>query len=265
MHLKTVESLLLISLGCDGINYLRYGSFYYEEMKKLKITHNSLYLSFVSGNFVVKTSPGSFNSVAPDLKLEQSIQRTAKSVKGIIGNTKKTSYVSEWALTYHELLEITNVYWDITKSNKGGNTDTKLHHQLRNAKTIEVNTHIERLKLFFNSHGNPFFINNECEKLKNVVTQVYATKDVAEDHLNFFAKTKILYNAFQTAVYVDKTTLLSDKITKFNLLPLDHVESVTTFSGKEVKKVKRFHDWQIRHSKLQKKDMGMPMQYSSLI
>ena len=57
LHLKAVDSLLPIFLGCDGINYLRYCSFYMEQIKRLKFTHNSLYLSCVSGDFFVKTSP----------------------------------------------------------------------------------------------------------------------------------------------------------------------------------------------------------------
>ena len=120
-------------------------------------------MSFVSGEFFVKTSPGSFNS---DLKLEQSKQRTAKSSKGIIGNTKKSSYVTEWAITYHELLDITNIYWNVTNANKEGNTDTKLHHQLRESKIVEINANLEHLKTFLNSHGNPFLTISEGEKLE---------------------------------------------------------------------------------------------------
>ena len=86
----------------------------------------------------------------------------------------------------------------------------------------------------------------KVKSYKNLVTQVYAADDVAKAHLNFFENTRELYNDFQRSVYVEKV-LLSDKLTKFNFLPLDHVESKATSSGKEVKKVKSCQEWQIRH------------------
>ena len=62
------------------------------------------------------------------------------------------------------------------------------------------------------------------------MTQAYAADDVAKAHLNFFENTRELYNDFQRSVYVEKKVLLSDKLTKFNLLTLNHVESKATSS-----------------------------------
>ena len=61
------------------------------------------------GDFVVKTTQGKFNAVAPDMKLEQTINRSSKSSRGIIGNTKALDYVTEWQLIYHEILDISNL------------------------------------------------------------------------------------------------------------------------------------------------------------
>ncbi|KAG1673999.1 Proton-coupled amino acid transporter 1 [Nymphon striatum] len=47
-----------------------------------------IYNEFMKGNFVIKTKPGSFNAVSPDMKLEQTSQ------SGIIGQTRKASYVT---------------------------------------------------------------------------------------------------------------------------------------------------------------------------
>ena len=43
-----------------------------------------------------------FGAVAPDIKLEQSIRRAAKSHSGII------SIMSEWQIVFHEILLIAN-------------------------------------------------------------------------------------------------------------------------------------------------------------
>ena len=102
LHIKSVGDLLPIFLGCDGINYLRNGSFYWEQLKSLKHQRPQLYESLLQGGFVIKTKPGSFNSVGVDMALEQSINKSAKSSHGIIGTSKKLDYVTEWTLVYHE-------------------------------------------------------------------------------------------------------------------------------------------------------------------
>ena len=47
----------------------------------------------MQGHFVVRKNNGEFNAFAPDMKLEQTIQRSKKSVKGIIGQTRQVAYV----------------------------------------------------------------------------------------------------------------------------------------------------------------------------
>ena len=69
----------------------------------------------VTGNFVVKTKPGSFNAVSANMKLEQTIQREKKKrERGIVGQTRKASHVMEWELSYHKTLAIDNVYHETT-------------------------------------------------------------------------------------------------------------------------------------------------------
>ena len=47
---------------------------------------------------------GYFNVVAPDMKLEQSIQRLSKSDGSIVGQTRNISIMVEWQLLFHEIL-----------------------------------------------------------------------------------------------------------------------------------------------------------------
>ena len=62
-------------IGFNSIDYLRYTSFYLEMMRKLPEQFPEIYEQFLKGNFVVKTKSRTFNCVAPDMKLEQTIKR----------------------------------------------------------------------------------------------------------------------------------------------------------------------------------------------
>ena len=80
---------------CDSINYLRYASLYLEKMGQLSDQFPRIYDHFKNGEFVVKGKPGTFNAVTPDMKLEQTIQRSKKSQSVIIGQTRQNNYVTE--------------------------------------------------------------------------------------------------------------------------------------------------------------------------
>ena len=68
----------------------------------LPTEHPEIYELFLSGHFVVKTNTGSFNGVAPDMKLEKTIQRSNKSSGGVIGETSYKKFVIELELAYHK-------------------------------------------------------------------------------------------------------------------------------------------------------------------
>ena len=50
-------------------------------MGKLPQDHPEIYEKFMQGHLVVKQNNREFNAVAPDMKLEQAIQRSKKGVK----------------------------------------------------------------------------------------------------------------------------------------------------------------------------------------
>ena len=104
LSVKSIQDLCPIFHGADAIHYLRYGSFYLKTLKSLKYDHLELHAAFMKGDFVIKTSKGPFNAVAVDMKLEQTIQRSAKSVGGIIGRSKAVDYVTEWSIIYHDVV-----------------------------------------------------------------------------------------------------------------------------------------------------------------
>ena len=66
--------------------------------------------------FVVKKkNTGSFNAVAPDVKLEQTVQSSKKGSWCITGQTRQKAFFSAWDLVYHA---ISNSFSKITKLGK---------------------------------------------------------------------------------------------------------------------------------------------------
>lgn len=70
-------------------------------MRLLPKEHADIYHQFLSGRFVVQTTPRYFRAVSPDMKLEHTIQRSKISQSGIVGYTSKEAYVTEWEPVYH--------------------------------------------------------------------------------------------------------------------------------------------------------------------
>ncbi len=106
VHVACVQSSMAIFQEFDAVNYLRYGSYYLEKITVLEAEHPELYRRFMMSEFVVRDHVGSFNAVAPDMKLEQSIQRASKSQGGIVGQTRNSAVVVDWELIFHEILLI---------------------------------------------------------------------------------------------------------------------------------------------------------------
>ena len=80
LHLLSIQELLPVFCVSGSINYQRqrYGSWYLEKMRKLPEEYPEIYKNYLDGKFVVKIGHGHFNAVAPDMKLEQTIQRSKK-------------------------------------------------------------------------------------------------------------------------------------------------------------------------------------------
>ena len=77
-HLQAIQDMIPVFCLTGSISYQRYCSLYLEMMHKLPEENLSIYKEFMEGKFVVKIFAGFFNAVVPDMKLEQSIQRSKK-------------------------------------------------------------------------------------------------------------------------------------------------------------------------------------------
>ena len=85
----------------------------------------------MEGYFVVKDREGFFNAIAPDMKLEQTNQRSSKSTGGVVGATRNLRYCSEWHLNFHEVQEMAQVFRDLMGENSMAHGEvSSIHHEL---------------------------------------------------------------------------------------------------------------------------------------
>ena len=124
-----MQNLLPVFRDYDSINYLRNASWHAEKkIGKLPQDHSEIYEKFMQGHFVVKQNNREFNAVAPDMKLEQTIQRSKTSVKGTIGQTRQVAYISQWEVVYHEIFAISNPFQQLISA-EVGYCRTVIHHE----------------------------------------------------------------------------------------------------------------------------------------
>ncbi len=82
LHLETFNAMLPYDRAFDHLNYFRWGAVYITDMKLMEEVAPSVHKEFTEiGSHAVSTasSESSFNSVAPDMALEQTVNRDSKT------------------------------------------------------------------------------------------------------------------------------------------------------------------------------------------
>ena len=186
LHIDSLSDMLPYFFAYDRINYARWGSVYFADMKSLPWSAKEVHEEFLSGNHPVKRSGGSFNQVWTDLALEQSINRDSKTKGGIIGFTQQRDAVNRWYLTAHTRASIVSS----TKA-MCGNEDIELLRNETGQPHKEAGTsRIERgesdvrklLTVLTEQMLNPFDTSKHKSKLvMNLATGLTASDDVTND------------------------------------------------------------------------------------
>ena len=160
---------------------------------------------------------GNFNAVFPDIKLEQSIQISQESVHDIIGEIRKSKYVTKWEVTYHNILPINNVLRTLTCSNLGSR-ESYLHHELVGNYSEIYNSHLHQVYEFLESRGNPYGLEiNYNRQDYNITTGVVVPRSAAEKLFCLYDYGKEKYIEFKTNCFVQKETSLSSTIKKIHM------------------------------------------------
>ena len=143
----------------------------------------TVFNAFKARMFVVYTSDRLFSAVSPDMKLEQTIQRSQKSMGGIVSQTNQQNYVTEWEIVYHEILSISNVFKEIT--NKNCELSNEFTHELEGNLSKEIELALQKLVAFITRQGNPYSTSNTVTELYNISTRQIYNRKVAERCTNF--------------------------------------------------------------------------------
>ena len=89
-HLETFSAMLPYDRAFDHLNYLRWGTVYLTDMKMLQEVATTVHQEFTENRahaVSTSSSESSFNSVSPDMALEQTVNRDSKTKGRIVGVT----------------------------------------------------------------------------------------------------------------------------------------------------------------------------------
>ena len=154
-------------------------------MRKLPEKFPTIFNTFKAEMFVVCTIDRLFSAVSLDMKLEQTIQRSQKSMGGIIIQTNQQNHVTEWEIVYHEILSISNVFKEITNKNCELSNEYTQHHELEDNLSKDNELAVQKLVAFITRRGNRYSTSNTVTELSNISTGQIYNQQVAERYTDF--------------------------------------------------------------------------------
>lgn len=192
----------------DCINYLRYGSWYLEQITVMEFTHPVLYRRFSIGQWVVRNRPGWFCSVRGDMKVEQTIQRVSKGPGGhyMVGETRNAGAVAEFELLFHEIGSITNLLNLLTTNKPMDRTECHLQHALSTTRRHTFNENVVKLLDYVLERQNPHTVTvNVPVSLHNLLTKLTVDRKIAARLLKCLENGERVYRSYRHEMLVQKT------------------------------------------------------------
>ena len=221
LHIASVRESMKILRAFDCINYLRYASWYLERIEVLEVEQPILFRRFMMGQFVVQDREGGkFTAVSPDMKLEQTINRSEKGPGGhvIVGCSGDATVVAEFELLFHEITGITNLFKSLTHAGIMSHLDaTAVHHELRGGKALLFDNNVRRLFDFLLARQNPFSVTAVHVPLHNLVTNEIVASKIAARLLTALESGEKVYQEYRKERFVQKRVKLSGTISKMSL------------------------------------------------
>ena len=106
-------------------------------------------------------------------------------------------------------------------------------------KIKEINKSVSNVKTFISDRGNPYNLDDTSKNLKNLSSQVLAITSVKDKILRFHELSAEKFKDFQKGVYVQRCTLISETIHRYDLPRLDYEKSIKSADSREVKVSKK--------------------------
>ena len=147
--------------------------------------------------------------------LEQAINRAQKSCEGIVGQTRRKDYITEWQLCYHEDIAISTRLFAVLGITEV-DYDLQLHHDLTGSVSEELECNIQHMLIYMESRGNPYSLIGE-QRLHNFLSNAVVSEVQAQKLLKFRTIADLAYSLFQQDRLLDRLKAVSDTVPKQNL------------------------------------------------
>ena len=178
------------------------------EMKSLEQEQPEAYTFMQQGGFVVRRSEDqSFNCVATDQALEQTINREGKSQGGVVGFTLRKGALTRWLMTRH----VTTAYVDGMKELCDTVAKSPRAHKEHGASRMDKDERdIQKIMEAVEQKQNPFDLDSVPEELSNIASGQVASEKVAKELSNFLQD-----GAKQNAVFIEQRLTKSKRTKSF--------------------------------------------------
>ena len=155
-------------------------------MKSLEKKHPLSYRYLCDGGFVVRRSTNhSFNCVATDQALEQTVNRDGKSKGGVIGLTLQKGALSRWLQTRHMTAEYMEAFKTFCSDSSSSD---KPHEQLGKARMARDEHDICKIIEVAGQYQNLFDLETVPSQLINIVTGHIASAEVSSSLKTFLER-----------------------------------------------------------------------------
>ncbi len=165
LHLNCMCEVMPWLRAAGRTNYGKYMPVYVAEMKALEHEQPEAYTFMQQGGFVVRRSEHrSFNCVATDQALEQTINQEGKSQGGVVGFTLRKGALTRWLMTRH----VTTVYVDAMKELCDTDDQSPKAHKEHGASRMDRDErHIQKIMEAVEQRQNPF----DLEKISKMAAR----------------------------------------------------------------------------------------------
>ena len=146
LHLETFSAMLPYDRAFDHLNYLRWGTVYLTDMKMLQEVTTTVHQEFTENRahaVSTSSSESSFNSVSPDMALEQTVKRDSKTKRRIVEGTGMEGTRDSRALTAHMMAAATASFKVISGTSAGSSFHRGLGSQRIERNENDVNNMIQ--------------------------------------------------------------------------------------------------------------------------
>ncbi|KAJ4939568.1 hypothetical protein JOQ06_029013 [Pogonophryne albipinna] len=178
LHLNSMCEVIPWFRAAGRTNYAKYMPVYVAEMKALEHEQPEAYTFMQEGGFVVRRSEDhSFNCVATDQALEQTINREGKSQGGVVGFTLRKAALTRWLMTRH----VTTAYVDAMKELCDTDAKGPKAHKEHGASRMDRDEgDIQKIMEAVEQKQNPFDLDSIPEELINIASgQVASEKELS--------------------------------------------------------------------------------------